>query len=136
MLSIACAWAGAMLLTAAGCSTSFWSKADTPQSVREIAPADVRPGMLCQIDMVVPPTAASGSYQCYTGKVAEVTAEEIVLAGATEEGRIQYGTSPRRAAATVRERETVRVPIAGVATIQVADPPPTDSRWLPKPAKP
>ena len=77
--------------------------------------------------MRLPPSVTSASYQRYAGTISEVTEGEIVLAQCTEESRVEYGTSPHRRAPVIQAREGMRIPIAGIAAIQVCDPPPPTS---------
>ena len=114
----------ALLAAVAGCATPFGSSTgEKPVASKPCEAKDLRPGMYCQLDMVLPPTAMSGSYQCYTGKVVAVTQEEIVLGDTAEDTKIDYETAPRRATPIARQRGTIRVPLAGIGSIQVAQSP-------------
>jgi hypothetical protein len=119
-----------LVLLAAGCAAP--RPAPQGQHAGSFSPSQLsglRPGTRCRIDMVVPPTAAAGSYQRYVGTIGEVTNDGIVLADATEESRIEYATSPHRRPPRVKARETIRVPLAGIAAIRVAEsaPSPADA---------
>jgi hypothetical protein len=91
--------------------------------------AELQPGCYCEIDMVVPPTAPSGSFDCFKGTVKEVNHDEVVLVNAIEESCIEYGTQSRPKA-NQQKRELVRVPLPGVDAIWAL---PIDKR-LPPPA--
>ena len=109
----------AILLTAAGC-TALFSRSPPMQLA---TPAQLHPGALCQLDMVLPPTAGDGAYHRYSGIVNAVTAEAIVLDRATEERCIFFGTPWPRPAPTVVSRPTVQVPLLGIAEVWMAPGP-------------
>lgn len=123
-----------------GCVSPLPQPAETIPSINESSPSKLRPGAFCRIEMRLPPSASYGSYQRYTGTISEVTDEEIVLAQATEESKVEYGSAHRRPPSS-QAREAIRVPIAGIGAIQVsaaspATPPPAASTAQPQPAPP
>ena len=90
-------------------------------AAKEPVTSNLRPGAFCRIEMRLPPSASYSSYQRYAGTIHEVTDEEIVLVQATEDSKVEYGSAHRRSPSS-QARDAIRVPIAGIASIQVSDP--------------
>jgi hypothetical protein len=110
-----------VLLAAAGCSPLLPTQRTGNAPPADGMPAkNLRPGVYCRIDMVVPPTASADAYHSFVGTVAQVTADDVVLTDAVEENCVDYGL---RRAPSKRERGTVRVPLAGIDGIQIMAPP-------------
>jgi hypothetical protein len=85
--------------------------------------ADLHPGTYCRVEMRVPPMAESGSYQRYTGCVQQVSDDAIVLVETIEESHVAFGIRTQKRDAYARARGTIRIPITGIADMQIVDPP-------------
>ena len=117
-----------MALTAGGCIfgpvRSMPTRGNAP--AQPIEAKDLRPGMYCELDMRMPPTANPEAYRCYLGTVSEVTSDGVLLNDTIEESWEDYapwsGTAPLEAS-----RGTIRIPLTGVERIGIATPPPSRS---------
>jgi hypothetical protein len=111
-------------LAVLGCATQYpVARNEGPPMSPKATASDLRPGVCCRIEMIVPLTASDDSYRSFTGEVSEVTPEEIVLADALEESCVDYQNSLIRPPVEKKDRGVVRVPLAGVASIGILDTP-------------
>jgi hypothetical protein len=107
-----------ILAAGSGCGVQpSWFRNQEGPRLDPVSASELRPGCYCEIDMVVPPTAPDGSFDCYKGTVKEVNQDEVVLTNALQESCIEYGANARRRAPTQQKRDLVRVPLTGVDTI-------------------
>ncbi len=111
--------AGCLFLAAgSGCGINPpWAHTQQGPLLETVKVSDLQPGCYCEIDMVVPPTAPEGSFDCYKGTVKETNHDEIVLTEVVEESCIDYNNSSRRRPPTQQKRDLVRVPLTGVDAI-------------------
>ena len=115
----------ACLLLAAGSGCGWrppWSHVETGPLLESVKVSELRPGCYCEIEMVIPPTASEGSFDCYKGTVKEVNHDEVVLTDVVEESCIEYGTTSRHRPPTQDKRELVHVPLTGVDEIWALPP--------------
>ncbi|MGO9108867.1 MAG: hypothetical protein ACLP9L_06505 [Thermoguttaceae bacterium] len=130
-------WLTACLLSAAGSgcgAKSPWFHGPEGPLLETVKVSELKPGCYCEIDMVVPPTAPEGSFDCYKGTVKEVNHDEVVLTNVLEESCIAYGTNAPRRPPTQQKRDLVRVPLTGVDAIW-ALPPAKDGAAAKSPAQ-
>jgi hypothetical protein len=108
-----------------------WYRGPEGPLLETVKLSELKPGAYCEIDMVVPPTALQGSFDCYKGTVKEVTHDEVVLTDAEEDRCIEYANNANRRPPTQQNRDLVRVPIGGVDAIWAL--PPSKESVAPKP---
>jgi len=123
------------LAAGSGCGAKpSWFRGQEGPRLDPVKVSELRPGCYCEIDMVVPPTAPDGSFDCYKGTVKEISQDEVVLTNVLEESCIEYGANSRRRAPTQQKRDLVRVPLTGVDSIWAL--PPAKDGAAPKPSTP
>ena len=112
-----------LLAAAAGCGGGPpWFRGQEGPLLDPVKVSELRPGCYCEIDMVVPPTASDGSFDCFKGTVKEITHDEVVLTSVVEERCVHYGANPHPHPLMQRNRDLVRVPLTGVETIWALPP--------------
>ena len=113
-----------MALTAGGCIfgpvRSMPTRGNSP--AKPIEAKDLRPGMYCELDMRMPPTAHPEAYRCYLGTVSEVTSDGVLLNDTIEESWEDYAPWSNTAPVEVL-RGTIRIPLTGVERIGITQPP-------------
>ena len=112
-----------------------WFHNETGPLLESVKASELRPGGYCEIEMVVPPTASPGSFQCYKGTVKEIGHDEVILTNVLEESCIEYGTTSLRRPPTQQKRDEVRVPLTGVDEIWALPPAKDNAAAVPS-AKP
>ncbi len=112
-----------LLAAVAGCGGGPpWFRGQEGPLLDPVKVSELRPGCYCEIDMVVPPTASDGSFDCFKGTVKEITHDEVVLTSVVEERCVHYGANPHPHPLMQRNRDLVRVPLTGVETIWALPP--------------
>lgn len=111
-----------LLAVMPGCVGSWHAAPSEPGiPLRAVKASELKPGEYCEIDMVVPPTSPTDSYQRYCGIVKNVTHEEVELSDTVEESWIEYGSSVHRRPPSQQKRGNMHVPLTGVEEIVVQD---------------
>jgi hypothetical protein len=111
----------AMVISIAGCTTpNVVSNTDSMNKAQN--QTEIRPGAYCRIDMSVP-KGSSQPYLRYAGRVLEVTDDELVMANAIEESRIDDGKPMRQSVPYLTNRGTMHIPRGEIAAIQFYNEP-------------
>jgi hypothetical protein len=107
------------VLLISGCSVpNGVSHSESINEAEKRTDSAIRPGTYCRIDMAVP-RDGSQPYLRYSGEVLETTGDEIVLANALEESRVDEGKPMRQAVPYLTNRGTKRIRRADIAAIRV-----------------
>ena len=129
-----------LLAAGSGCGSTFlWFRGQQEGPLHPVKVSELRPGGYCEIDMVLPPSAVDGSFDCFKGTVKEINHDEVVLTDVLEEKCVEFGATSQRRPLMQKNRDLVRVPLTGVDTIWALPPPKDDGTAGPStksPSKP